>query len=214
MISDIITAALIVIPMGMGMARGVAYIAARALGWIGALAGAFLLNPVVTRLLTESPLGNTVYDAVEDKLSGPAPEVNGATEGLPQIISGGINAAVQDATDQMVHIVGGFILSVIAFLLVVVLVRILAGILIRITSRRRGKDCRIPIISRLNKFGGLLIGGIEGLMLAFLFLAALIPIMSIASPETAESIADGLRYSYLAGSLYDGNFLLILTTGR
>lgn len=214
MISDIITAALIVIPMGMGMARGVAYIAARALGWIGALAGAFLLNPVVTRLLTESPLGNTVYDAVEDKLSGPAQGVNGATEGLPQIISGGINAAVQDATDQMVHIVGGFILSVIAFLLVVVLVRILAGILIRITSRRRGKDCRIPIISRLNKFGGLLIGGIEGLMLAFLFLAALIPIMSIASPETAESIAHGLRYSYLAGSLYDGNFLLILTTGR
>lgn len=199
--------------MGIGMARGAAYIAARALGWIGSLIGAFLLNPVVTRLLTASPLGNTVFDAVEDRLGGPAQGVSSATEGLPQIISGGINAAVQDATDQMVQIVGGFIISVIAFLLVVVLVRIFAGVLIRVTSRRRGKDSRIPVISRLNKLGGLLVGGIEGLLLAFLFLAALIPIMNMASPQTAESIADGLRFSYLAGPLYDGNFLLVLTTG-
>ncbi|MBQ6400761.1 MAG: CvpA family protein [Firmicutes bacterium] len=214
MILDIITAALIVVPMGIGMAKGVAYIAARALGWIGSLVGAFLLNPLVTKWLTASPIGNTVYDSLEDKFGGPAQSVNSATEGLPQIISGGINAAVQDATDQMVQIVGGFILSVMAFLVVVLVVRVLAGILIRVTSRRRGSSGRIPVISRLNKFGGLLVGGVEGLLLAFLFLAALIPIMNMASPETAESIADGLRYSYLAGPLYDGNFLLVMTTFR
>ena len=38
MILDIITAALIVVPMGIGMARGAAYILVRALGWIGAMA--------------------------------------------------------------------------------------------------------------------------------------------------------------------------------
>ena len=45
MILDIITAALIVIPMAIGMARGVFYVAVRTIGWVGALAVSFRLNP-------------------------------------------------------------------------------------------------------------------------------------------------------------------------
>ena len=47
-------------------------------------------------------------------------------------------------------------------------------------------------------------------LLAFLFLAALIPVMKMSSPETAAAIADGLNYSYLAGPLYDGNMLMAI----
>lgn len=207
MILDIITAALIVIPMAIGMAKGVVYIAARALGWIGALAAAFFLNPLVSKGLGGSFVGEIVYDSLEEKFAGPTQTVEKATEDVPQIIGNGINAAASETADALVQTMGGLIISVMSFVAVALILRLVATIIIR-TSSKKGVGS-IPVIGRLNKLAGMLVGGIEGLLLAFLFLAALIPIMNMAPPETAESIADGLRYSYLAGPLYDGNLLTV-----
>ena len=207
MILDIITAALIVIPMAIGMAKGVVYIAARALGWIGALAAAFFLNPLVSKGLGGSFVGEIVYGSLEEKFAGPTQTVEKATEDVPQIIGNGINAAASETADALVQTMGGLIISVMSFVAVALILRLVATIIIR-TSSKKGASS-IPVIGRLNKLAGMLVGGIEGLLLAFLFLAALIPIMNMAPPETAESIADGLRYSYLAGPLYDGNLLTV-----
>ena len=87
MILDIITAALIVVPMGIGMARGAAYILVRALGWIGAMAASFFLNPMLSKWLAAGPVGKAVFGALEEKIGGQADAVTETTEGLPQIIS-------------------------------------------------------------------------------------------------------------------------------
>ena len=47
-ILDIIVAALIVIPMGIGMAKGLVYVAVRTLGWIGALAASFFAAKTIS----------------------------------------------------------------------------------------------------------------------------------------------------------------------
>ena len=134
-------------------------------------------------------------------------------EGIPQIISGGIHAVARDTADMLVQTIGGLIISVISFLAMVIILRIIMAFVIRASSKKHGGG-GIPVVSRMNKLAGLLIGGIEGLLLAFIFLAALIPVMNMASPETAASIADGLKYSYLAGPLYDGNLLLVMASFR
>lgn len=211
MILDVITVALIVIPMAIGMAKGVAYIAVRTLGWIGALAISFFANPFVSGQVEKSPIGEIVYGGLEEKFSGPVNSADSAVEGLPQIIGGGIQAAVRDTADMLVQTIGGLIISVISFLAMVIILRIVMIFIIRATSKKRG-DKGVSILTRMNKFAGLLIGGIEGLLFAFLFLAALIPTMNLVSAETAESIADGLRYSYIAGPLYDGNLLLVMAS--
>lgn len=210
MILDIITAALIVIPMAIGMAKGVVYVAARTLGWIGAIVISFLLNPFIKGLVARSPIGDAVYGGLEERIGGSVENVDSATESLPQILGGGIHDAASETADMLVQTIGGLVISVISFIIMVLLLRILMTIVLR-ASKRRG-DRSIPVLTRMNKLAGLLIGGIEGLLFAFLFLAALIPIMNMASPETVESIADGLKYSYLAGPLYDGNLLLVVAS--
>ena len=259
MVLDIVTAALIVIPMGIGMARGFLYVLTRFLGWIGAVAGGFFLAPTLKGILAKSALGRRIHDGIEERftemlgvdsgdadapadgagagtdLAGGAADGAGAagappgstddgmfaalfgsdsgadpSQGLPAVLmdnlQNSIDATVTNVVDAMVNSMTDMILTVISFLLIVALIRILLIVVIRPISRLRGNN---PV-SFVNKLMGLAVGSIEGLLLAFLFLAALVPVMQMSSPETAASIAEGLKNSYLAGTLYDGNLLLAI----
>ena len=209
MILDVIVGILIVVPMAIGMARGVFYIAARALGWVGSLIISLVLAPTLSKWLGTGPVGDAVYGSLEEKFASPLNDVEETTANLPMIISGGINSAAESTANMLVETIGGIILSVISFLAAAILIRLLLTLVIRPLSRRRDGEGRRKV-SFLAKIGGLIIGSAEGMLLAFLFLAALIPVMNISSPETADAVAEALRYSNLAGTLYDGNFLLVL----
>ena len=206
MILDFITAALIVVPMGIGMAKGFLYIAVRLLGWVGALVGGFFAAPFVRKLLENGFVGKHIHEALENHFQSTADGVTGAADGLPAILSGAIDQAVNNTVELLVQAMQNLILTMISFLAVVVLIRLILIFIIRPISKKKGDS---PV-SFVNKVLGLLVGSIEGLLLAFLFLAALIPVMNMASPETAEAIAEGLKFSYLAGTLYDGNLLLAI----
>ena len=209
-ILDIIVAALIVIPMGIGMAKGLVYVAVRTLGWIGALAASFFAAPGIAHWLSIGPVGEFVYGSLQKKFDAPLSSVDYATQGLPQIVSGNITSAADQTAAALVQSIGGLILSVASFLALTILIRLALAIILRLTKRSRKEGRRRSLLSRMDQLGGLVIGGIEGLLLAFLFLAALIPCMHLASPELSEAITDGLNYSYLAGPRYDGNFLMVL----
>ena len=206
MILDIITAALIVIPMGIGMAKGFMYILVRLLGWAGALAAGFFAAPPLKEILADSFVGEYVHGSLDAQFGEAADGVSDAAGGLPAILSGVIEQSAQTTAAMIVETLEGVILSIASFLLIVVLTRLLLISVIRPLTRRKGKS---PV-SFLNKLAGLVTGGAEGLLLAFLFLAALIPVMKISSPETGAAIAEALKFSHLAGSLYDGNFLLAI----
>lgn len=203
MILDIITAALIVIPMGIGMWRGFLYILVRLLGWVGSLAAGFFAAPYVKDFLAQTIVGDRIHDMLSDQFTGAADGVTDQTGILPAILSDSIEQSVHNTADMMTAALEGAILTVLGFLLIAVVIRLVLTFVIRpLTKKKRGK------IMLPNKIGGLIVGAAEGLLLAFVFLAALIPIMHMSSPDTASAIAESLRFSYLAGNLYDGNLLL------
>ena len=170
MILDIITAALIVIPMGIGMWRGFLYILVRLLGWVGSLAAGFFAAPYVKGFLAQTIVGDRIHDMLSDQFTG-------AADGVTDLYWRMVKPVNFDP------------------LILILVIRPL-------TKNRKGK------IMLPNKIGGLIVGAAEGLLLAFMFLAALIPVMHMSSPDTASAIAESLRFSYLAGNLYDGNLLL------
>ena len=203
MILDIITAALIVIPMGIGMWRGFLYILVRLLGWVGSLAAGFFAAPYVKDFLAKTVVGDRIHDMLSDQFIGAADGVTDQTQVLPAILSDSIDQSVHNTAEMMTAAVEGAILTVLGFVLTAVVIRLILIFVIRPLTKNRGGKIMLP-----NKIGGLIVGAAEGLLLAFLFLAALIPVMNMSSPETASAIAESLRFSYLAGNLYDGNLLL------
>ena len=204
MILDIITAALIIIPMGIGMWRGFLYVLVRLLGWIGSLAAGFFAAPYARDFLGQTVVGDRIHDLLSDQFSGAADGVTDQTEVLPSILSDSIDQTVHNTAEMMTQAVEGAILTVLGFLLVAVLIRLILIFVIRPLTKKK-KKILLP-----NKVGGLILGAAEGLLLAFVFLAALIPVMNLSSPDTASAIAESLRFSYLAGNLYDGNLLLAI----
>lgn len=260
MVLDIITAALIVVPMGIGMARGLLYMIVRFMGWACAMAGGILLAPTLRDLLARSPFGRHLHRGLEERFqeaagiegesgtagareetgtgaageaepgdggildiifggwgNDPAPEASGSgdslpggADGLPSVLMDSLQQAADQAVvnvvDAMVNTMENLLLTVISFLLIVILIRVLLITVIRPISRLRGKN---PV-SLMNKVMGLAVGSVEGILLAFLFLAALVPVIQMGSPETAQTITEALKHSYLAGSLYDGNLLLAM----
>ena len=206
MILDCITAALIIIPMGLGMARGFFYIIVRFAGWLGSIVGGYFLTPISADLLKMSFVGETVFGTLEEHFAAGADQVTQASEGLPWILGGAVSSTAQSTAETFAQVLGNLIMTVLGFLAVVILIRLLLIFVIRPLSRlSKGGKVAFP-----NKIAGLIAGAAEGLLLAFLFLAALIPVMHMGSPETAAAIADGLKFSHLAGSLYDGNLLLAI----
>ena len=118
MVLDCITAALIIIPMGLGMARGFFYIIVRFAGWLGAMAGGFYLAPITSDILKISFVGETVYGALQEKFGAGADQVAGATEGLPGILSGVIGTAAQNTAESFAQTLGDLIMTVLGFLAV------------------------------------------------------------------------------------------------
>lgn len=203
---DIITAALIVVPMGIGIWKGFLYTVVRLLGWAGALAVGFITAPVTRDLLGKSFIGHRLHDSLVERFTATADGMTGATDGLPSILGDAIDQTVNNTAELMATALEGLILTVMGFVFVVVLARVLLIFVIRPISKLRGNS---PV-SLANKALGMGVGAIEGLLLAFLFLAALIPVMQMSSPQTAAAIADALKHSHLAGSLYDGNLLVAI----
>ena len=206
MVLDIITAALIVIPMGIGMAKGFLYIVMRLMGWVGAVAGGVFLAPTLRGLLEKSFIGNHIRGVLEERFSEATEDITDAALGLPSILGNVVTDTVDNSVQMMVNAMSHLILTLISFLMIAIMIRLVLILVIRPISKRKGKD---PV-TFMNKLLGLAAGGVEGLLLAFLFLAALIPVMQMSSPETAASIANALKNSHLAGALYDGNLLLAI----
>ena len=143
---DIITAALIVIPMGIGMWRGFLYILVRLLGWVGSLAAGFFAAPYVKDFLAQTIVGDRIHDMLSDQFTGAADGVTDQTGILPAILSDPIEQSVHNTAELMTAAVEGAILTVLGFILTALVVRLILILVIRpLTKNRKGKICRSGI---------------------------------------------------------------------
>lgn len=209
MILDIIILIILIVPMAMGLFRGFLYMLIHTLSWIGAvIAGIFLVKPVAG-IMSEGVVWDMVSGSLYDKFEGPASSVEAVSEGLPDIISGGLAVTTESISDILVSMLASMIISVISFLLVVFLVKLVFRILVRpVAKRGRG-----GLLTGADKLAGLAVGFVEGVLLVFIFLALLVPVVNFAGGSMSADIVSNLKDSVIAGTLYDNNFLLIVTGG-
>ena len=128
---------------------------------------------------------------------------------MPDIISGGISAGAGEASDFFVQLLTTTILTVISFLIITVGCAILLRILVHPACRRQ----RRGLLNASDRVLGLLTGLVSGVLVIFLFLALLMVVINCGGEGLAGSIVDSLDSSFIAGTLYDSNLLLVVTGG-
>ena len=136
MILDIIILLILILPMALGLHRGFIYTFVHALGWIGALVAAFFLTDPLAGVLRDSFLGNAVSDTIAGEIYGYADSAMSVTDGLPDIISGGLTVTTMETADILVAMITGMILSVLSFLIVIIVIRLILRVVVQPVARR------------------------------------------------------------------------------
>lgn len=209
MILDIIILLILILPMALGLHRGFIYTFVHALGWIGALVAAFFLTDPLAGVLRDSFLGNAVSDTIAGEIYGYADSAMSVTDGLPDIISGGLTVTTMETADILVAMITGMILSVLSFLIVIIVIRLILRVVVQPVARRE----RGNLLSKGDKYLGLVAGALKGVIFVFLFLTLLVPVINLSQGGLSSFLENSLDSSFIAGTLYDNNLLLLITGG-
>ncbi len=209
MILDIIILLILILPMALGLHRGFVYTFVHTLGWIGALVAAFFLTDPLAGVLRNSFLGNAVSDTIAGEIYGYANSAVSVTDGLPDIISGGLTVTAMETADILAAMITGMILSVLSFLIVIIVIRLILRVIVRpVAGREKGN-----LLSKGDKLLGLVAGALKGVIFVFLFLMLLVPVINLSQGGLSAMLTDSLDSSFIAGTLYDNNLLLLITGG-
>ena len=207
MIFDIIILIILVLTMVFGFRRGFVYSFIHTLGLIGSLAAAFIFAKPVQGLISERTMfDENLYNTIFDNVSTSLNSMLGPTDTLPLILTTKINAAADDTVAAVAQGLTDFALQVISFFAIFIVVKLLCYIIISIFSRRNNDG----FVGFFDGLLGLIAGMIKGLLIVFVFLALLAPGMNLMSPASAEIFMTALDNSYIAKTLYDANFLLLI----
>ena len=207
MIFDIIILIILVLTMVFGFRRGFVYSFIHTLGLIGSLAAALIFRKPVQGLISErTMLDENLYNTIFDNVSTSLNSILGPTDTLPLILTTKINNAADDTAAAVAQSLTDFALQIISFFAIFIVVKLLCYIIISIFSRRNNDG----FVGFFDGLLGLIAGFIKGILIVFVFLALLAPGMNLMSPASAEIFMTALDNSYIAKTLYDANFLLLI----
>lgn len=97
-------------------------------------------------------------------------------------------------------------ITVISFIIIVLVVKLILHILVRpASSRKKHGVLKLP-----DRLLGMAIGGAKGIVVVFVLMTVLVPIVAFAEPQTSEWLVKELENSYIAGTLYENNLLLLI----
>lgn len=209
MILDLIVVLILTIPMAIGFRRGLVNMFMRTFGWVAAIAAGFFLKGTASEALEKSPAGHELYDSILCRLSGSADEALQVTEDLPEIMRSGIVSASDSAVEILARSISAMVIGVLSFIIIVLMVKLILSIFVRSASHRRGHG----LLNTSDRLLGMAVGCAEGILLVFLFLAALVPVVNFGAGEMAISIRAMLGNSYIASTLYDNNLIFAITGG-
>lgn len=209
MILDIIILIILIFPMALGLRRGFVYTFVHTLGWIGALIAAIFLTDPLAGVMRDGFVGTAVSGTVYDVVYGYVETAGSLYDRLPGIMSGGLAAMTSGSADILVEMITNMVVSVMAFLIIVIAVKLV----LRIVVRSMSAFDRQSVLSRGDRYLGLVAGALKGIIMVFLFLTLLVAVVNLSTGELAGALTEQLKHSVISGTLYDNNMLLLITGG-
>ncbi|WP_027400314.1 CvpA family protein [Anaerovorax odorimutans] len=209
---DIIICVIIIFTMVQGYRHGFVYTFLRMAGWLISVILGFICYPKVTEFLkTKTKLYSVVHEKISDNFlentSSAAPDSSSTAihnlEDLPSAIHNIVNSITNSITSSISDGLATIIFNILCFIIIVIVIK---AILFFITSLF-SKKSNDGIMGGIDGILGLVMGGIKGLIIVFVFLALLVPITSLWGNTV---LLDSLDTSIIADQLYDNNLIFVI----
>ncbi|MGI6002493.1 MAG: CvpA family protein [Lachnospiraceae bacterium] len=201
-----------------GLARGFVKTVFTLVGLVAAIAAAVFLSPHLSSYLAETSLYDDIETQVEKAVDDTGSSQEGLTMGdaarifaLPSMLSSELQSSSEGypeggLTAYTVTYVTGKIIDVIAFIIVLAAV----WIIIALIAHALDHLARKPVLNALNRFGGLAIGLLKGMLILWIFCLL---IMLAVSFNIGNDLYAQIQESTFLSWVYDNNLLLTLLGG-
>lgn len=206
LIIDIIALGVIVLSTVLGARKGFALTVVSFMQWfVCVILGFILCGTAKSFLMDYTELDDTIHDGVLSHIQSAVSE-SSTSLALPDLFHDWIDDGAAILAEDTAASITSSLMTVIGFLSVVFIIKVICFGLTRLFSRRYNDG----ITGFLDGFFGFLFGIARGLILLLLGFAVLVPVLSLVSPDLSESAVNAMENSYAASILYDDNMLLIL----
>ncbi|MDD6154848.1 MAG: CvpA family protein [Eubacteriales bacterium] len=202
MILDIIAAVIILLAAARHASRGFLVSVISLAEWFLSLACGFLFSSDLAGYLAKS---TGMDEQISGFITGTFPTELQAIASNYKSIFGSMAESSATPEDVAARITMG-VLTIIAFILIVLAVVIIAAILKAILK----PDHDHGIIGRADMIGGFAVGLAFGLLDVLILLAVLRPVMGLLPNVAAEWVKDQLNTSYVTGALYAANPIIYM----
>ncbi len=203
MIFDLILLAIFLLSVIFGYRKGLIYTLIHTAGWLFAVLGAYLLTPVTAEFLDEkTDLYDNLLEMLLRKLD--LTEVDITRISLPESLRHGLLSKGTGVMDGVAAGLATLLFYLIIFLTLFLIIKIALWLILRLLSKKYNDG----LAGTADGLAGAVFGMVRGVILILLFLAVVIPLADLFSPDLAKAAEQAMEGSYLARPVYDNNPLL------
>jgi uncharacterized membrane protein required for colicin V production len=208
MILDILIVVIVLISMVMGKRTGFFLMIFHSIGWLVSIVAGLLLYPFAAGFIASQAgypggLYANVTSRLRNGISARADELLGE---VPDSIVAPIEKSMREMTATLADGVASVCFSVMVFLTIVLGIKLLAYVFTKLVAGVPKKG----LVGNVNTLLGIILGNIQGVLIVYVLLAAILPVSLVIGKEANSFVEDALFSSMFARDLYNNNPLLFL----
>ena len=173
--------------------------------WVACLACGLFFADDIRDFIYKVGIGKNIERSIAAGLAEKA-EDSGILKTIPTMFRDWAGNAADYAANETAANITGLIITVFAFLMLILAVKIVLFAVTHLLSKKYNDG---PL-AFIDSTGGMIIGVVLGVFYVFVAMALLVLIMHWLPDETSDIVRDYLDSSYFSGILYDNNPLLML----
>ena len=206
MILDVLAVVILLFSMIGGARKGFAKTCFSFMKWfVCIIAGFFLCTPIKEYLCSHTDLDEAIHNYILDQIHTTI-EKSAPYQSIPDLFRSWLQGEGGDFLYGSSASLTDIVLTVLAFLLMILAIKIVGGLVILLFS----KEYHNGAIGCLDGILGLLFGVVRGILLLLLLFALLVPVLTLLPGTLSIAVKGAVDQSMLASVLYDDNLLLIL----
>lgn len=206
LILDIITGAILLVSAIFGARKGFTRTLVSFVSWfLCVVLGFVFLNKITEYICTQTSLDDFVNNAIISSVGESITESN-AYQAIPDLFSSLVDDSISDIIYATSASLTGIIVSIISFLAVVIVIKLICFIILHLFSKKHNDGA----LGFFDGLCGFIFGLTRGVIIVLIFFAMLVPVLGLAFPDLSAKILGSMETSYVAKYLYHDNALLMI----